>query len=140
MCTCATGDQCFWRRRRCVCVCVCVCVCAHACGWGINVYMYLYVQASSLSLSLSLSLPLALPADSTPPSWLSGLMSVCRGSHDRHMTFTALETLLTLQSSLTIYPPLVGPEQSAQNFISLLIPNISTFTRDDQFVEVGHAL
>ena len=75
--------------------------------------------------------------DSTGTTWLSGMKSICVGSHDHHMTFTALETLLTL---LTVahggHRPSTWSSCDMRNAVSVLCPDISAITKDTAFIEV----
>ena len=53
---------------------------------------------------------------------------VCCGSHDHHMTFTAVETLFTLLAHSR------KPSSTAAG--TVLCHNISTISRDTSFIEV----
>ena len=134
----------------CVCVCVCVsnvCTCmgggvGGVCVVGVGMCVQVWVCVPpSFPLPSSLPLPPSptpvSPTDSVPPSWLSGLMSVGSGSRDHHMTFVALETLLTLHSSLSPRPLFPVTQDQVPHTLTLLLPDISLFTGDGKLVEVS---
>lgn len=75
--------------------------------------------------------------DSTGTAWLPAMKSVCAGSHDYHMTFIALETLLTL-SAYDNCSPTTWPSCDVKTTcaVSALCPDVSTITKDTAFLEV----
>ena len=64
--------------------------------------------------------------------WLPGMKWVCCGSHDHHMTFTAVETLFTLLAH-SRKPSSATAAAAAE---TVLCHNISTISRDTSFIEV----
>ena len=71
--------------------------------------------------------------------WLPGLKSVCTGAHDHHMTFTALETLLTLlahSSSSSSRHTCNATSCDLRSAVGVLCPDVSTVARDESFLEV----
>ena len=76
-------------------------------------------------------------AESSGAAWLPGMKWVCSGSHDYHVTFTALETLLTLLSHDNCSKSRDGLPKTA---VSVLCPDISSVARDSSFIEVWETL
>ena len=75
-------------------------------------------------------------SDSVGTGWLLGMKSVCTGSHDYHMTFTALETLLTLLAYSRANGSLSHDQSHDMRAVSVLCPELSTITKDTVFIEV----
>ena len=101
---------------------------AHVCTC---IHVYIHTHVCNLSCGIGVFL------DSTSTTWLLGMKSICVGSHDHHMTFTALETLLTL---LTVthngHRPSTWLSCDTRNAVSVLCPDVSTITKDTAFIEV----
>ena len=74
--------------------------------------------------------------DSMGTMWLPGLKSVCTGSHDYHMTFTALETLLTLLAYSSSSSRHTATSCDLRSAVGVLCPDVSTVARDESFLEV----
>ena len=73
--------------------------------------------------------------DSTSTSWLSDMKTLCTGSHDHHMTFTALETLLTLLSHEN-FRSVTRLSHDIKTAVDVLCPTISSITKDNTFIDV----
>ena len=88
-------------------------------------YMYEHVQY------------MCLYAESMGAGWLQGMKKRCTESHDRHMTFTALETLLTLLAYTRCpLPAATRPCHDMPTAITALCPDLSSVIKDNAFIEV----
>ena len=98
--------------------------------------MYVYKYNNMLISGLRVHVHVCV--DSTGTGWLPGMKSVCTGSHDYHMTFTALETLLTLLAydSGTCTHTSTLPSCDVGSAVSVLCPDVATITKDTTFIEV----